>query len=297
MERFSAHPGSRPTHPRWRRHRAGVDALSVGRELGVRCLCWTATRQPKNCWTMLWPIPLTSRPRDDRHTQRDLALPSVSTPTSAATRACWARSSRSSPPPTHLGTSTAGARSERIDGNAHDAFPVSAVWTGAPEGTPWNVPTAAIENAAEQVRRLPPRRLPPPPRREPGSRSNPTTNLVTFNPDPSRRRRVQQLPDGRELSGGAHHGLDPGRRRSSWPSSSGTSSVRRDSPRSRFSGPLRPRPAEVTAGLKVASELDAEAVDHVVVGVRVGNGSSGPSHEHAGGHEPDATGLSSASTW
>ena len=27
-------------------------------------------------------------------------------------------------------------------------FPVSSVWTGAPQGTPWNIPTAAIQNAA-----------------------------------------------------------------------------------------------------------------------------------------------------
>jgi ABC-type phosphate transport system substrate-binding protein len=61
-----------------------------------------------------------------------------------------------------------------------DVFPVSAVWTGSPQGTPWNVPTAAIQNAqgsfvgateaaaaaAEQHVTL-----------------DPTTNLVTFNAD------------------------------------------------------------------------------------------------------------------
>jgi ABC-type phosphate transport system substrate-binding protein len=34
--------------------------------------------------------------------------------------------------------------------SAHDAFPVSAVWTGAPLGSPLNLPTADIENADTQ---------------------------------------------------------------------------------------------------------------------------------------------------
>ena len=29
-----------------------------------------------------------------------------------------------------------------------DAFPLPSVWIGAPQGTPWNIPTAAIQNAA-----------------------------------------------------------------------------------------------------------------------------------------------------
>jgi ABC-type phosphate transport system substrate-binding protein len=35
-----------------------------------------------------------------------------------------------------------------LSGGADDVFPVSSVWAGAPQGTPWNIPTAAIENAA-----------------------------------------------------------------------------------------------------------------------------------------------------
>ena len=30
---------------------------------------------------------------------------------------------------------------------ADDVFPLSSVWAGAPQGTPWNIPTAAIQNA------------------------------------------------------------------------------------------------------------------------------------------------------
>jgi ABC-type phosphate transport system substrate-binding protein len=31
---------------------------------------------------------------------------------------------------------------------AHDVFAVAGVWTGAPQGTPWNIPTAALQNAS-----------------------------------------------------------------------------------------------------------------------------------------------------
>jgi hypothetical protein len=31
---------------------------------------------------------------------------------------------------------------------ADDVFPLASVWAGAPQGTPWNIPTAAIENKA-----------------------------------------------------------------------------------------------------------------------------------------------------
>ena len=45
-------------------------------------------------------------------------------------------------------------------GSAHDVFPVSSVWTGAPLGTPWNIPTAAIKMPV--VRSWARRRLRPP---------------------------------------------------------------------------------------------------------------------------------------
>ncbi len=41
-----------------------------------------------------------------------------------------------------------GSPSEANSWNLGDVFPLPSVWAGAPEGTPWNIPTAAIENAA-----------------------------------------------------------------------------------------------------------------------------------------------------
>ncbi len=62
--------------------------------------------------------------------------------------------------------------------NLGDVFPLSSVWAGAPEGTAWNIPTGAIQNAAGKF-------VPP---SETAAASalgdatmDPTTNLVTFN--------------------------------------------------------------------------------------------------------------------
>jgi PBP superfamily domain len=59
-----------------------------------------------------------------------------------------------------------------------DIFPLSSVWAGAPEGTAWNIPTAAIENAAGKF-------VPPSAAAAASAESDatmdPTTNLVTFN--------------------------------------------------------------------------------------------------------------------
>ena len=58
-----------------------------------------------------------------------------------------------------------------------DVFPLSSVWTGAPQGTPWDIPTAAIQNAAGQF-------VPPSETAATASQADstmdPTTNLVTF---------------------------------------------------------------------------------------------------------------------
>ena len=60
----------------------------------------------------------------------------------------------------------------------HDAFPVSAVWTGAPLGTPWNIPTAAIQNAQGSF-------VAPTEKAAAASEADatldPASNLVTFN--------------------------------------------------------------------------------------------------------------------
>jgi len=58
-----------------------------------------------------------------------------------------------------------------------DVFPVSSVWTGAPQGTPWNIPTAAIQNAAGKF--VPPSEAAAA-ASEADATMDPTTNLVTF---------------------------------------------------------------------------------------------------------------------
>ena len=58
-----------------------------------------------------------------------------------------------------------------------DVFPVASVWTGAPLGTPWNIPTAAIENAAGKF--VPPSEAAAA-ASEADATMDPTTNLVTF---------------------------------------------------------------------------------------------------------------------
>jgi ABC-type phosphate transport system substrate-binding protein len=70
------------------------------------------------------------------------------------------------------------------DGGAHDAFAVSAVWTGAPEGTPWDVPTAALENADGKFV-APTETAAAAAETGAGLTFDPSTNLVTFNADPS----------------------------------------------------------------------------------------------------------------
>ena len=62
-------------------------------------------------------------------------------------------------------------------GGPDDVFPVSSVWTGAPQGTPWNVPTAAIQNEAGKF-------VPPSEAAAAASEADatidPMTHLVTF---------------------------------------------------------------------------------------------------------------------
>jgi ABC-type phosphate transport system substrate-binding protein len=73
------------------------------------------------------------------------------------------------------------------DWNLGATFPVSSVWTGSPLGTPWNLPTAAIENAAGDD--VPPSTGAAVAAEADASlatTSNPTTNnLVTFNANSS----------------------------------------------------------------------------------------------------------------
>jgi len=66
--------------------------------------------------------------------------------------------------------------------NIGDVFPLSSVWAGAPQGTPWNIPTAALQNAAQQF-------VVPSAAAAEASEADatfdPATNLVTFNANPN----------------------------------------------------------------------------------------------------------------
>jgi hypothetical protein len=67
-------------------------------------------------------------------------------------------------------------------GGPYDVFPLASVWSGSPEGTPWDVPTAALQNAqgafvapTESAASA----------AEADATLDPTTNLVTFNANPN----------------------------------------------------------------------------------------------------------------
>jgi hypothetical protein len=66
--------------------------------------------------------------------------------------------------------------------NLGDVFPLSSVWTGAPQGTPWNIPTAAIVNAAGKF--VSPSEAAAA-ASEADATMDPTTNLVTFTANPN----------------------------------------------------------------------------------------------------------------
>ena len=69
-----------------------------------------------------------------------------------------------------------------LSGGVDDVFPLSSVWAGAPQGTPWNIPTAALENAAGKF--VPPSEAAAA-ASEADATMDPTTNLVTFAPNAS----------------------------------------------------------------------------------------------------------------
>ena len=62
--------------------------------------------------------------------------------------------------------------------NLGDVFPLSSVWADAPEGTPWNIPSAALQNAAGKF--VPPSESAAA-AAEGDATMDPTTHLVTFN--------------------------------------------------------------------------------------------------------------------
>jgi len=75
-----------------------------------------------------------------------------------------------------------GSPSEANSWQLGNVFPLSSVWAAAPEGTPWNVPTAAIENAAGKF--VPPTEAAAA-SSEGDATMDPTTNLVTFAANPN----------------------------------------------------------------------------------------------------------------
>ena len=167
---------------------------------------------------------------------------------------------------------------------------MSAVWAGAPEGTPWNVPTAAIENADTTPTPTfvgPTEQAAAAAETGSGITLDPSTNLVTFNPQPTNAAAYNNylmvesylvVPTSGLASAQAiklaqfiRYVLGP----------TGQSDIA-------VLGAAPATPAEVTAGLKVASELDAEATSTASSGVRrvVGtvrghrrHGDDGPRHE------------------
>ena len=166
-------------------------------------------------------------------------------------------------------------------GGAHDTFPVSAVWTGSPLGTPWNVPTAAIVNA-QGAFVAPTVAAASAAETGAGVTLDPQTNLVTFHPDPSDAAAYNNYmmvesylvvptsslaPDKAiKLAQFIRFILGP----------SGQADIE-------VLGAAPATPAEVTAGLKVASELDAE-------------GSASPSTTTSTTTVPGSTSKTSTST-
>jgi len=141
--------------------------------------------------------------------------------------------------------------------NDRDAFPVSAVWTGSPEGTPWNVPTAAIQNAAGKFVG-PTEQAAAAAETGTGLTFDTSTNLVTFNADSTDAAAYNNylmaesylvVPTSGLVAAKAvklaqliRYALGP----------TGQTDIA-------VMGAAPDTPAEVTAGLKVAAELDAEA--------------------------------------
>ncbi len=144
------------------------------------------------------------------------------------------------------------------EGGTHDAFPLSGVWAGSPEGTPWNVPTAAIENA-DQKFVAPTEQAAAAAETGAGMTLDPTTNLVTFNPDSTDAAAYNNYLMVESYLVVPTTGLDPTKAVKLAQfiryvlGSTGQSEIA-------VLGAAPATPAEVTAGLKVASELDAEAL-------------------------------------
>jgi hypothetical protein len=137
-----------------------------------------------------------------------------------------------------------------------DVFPVSAVWTAAPEGTPWNVPTADIQNAqgafvgpTEAAAAA----------AETHTTVDPTTNLVTFNADATDAAAYNNYLMVESYLVVPTSGLPADKAEAMAQYIRFIVGPRAQSDEAVL-GSAPPTPAMISADLKVAADLDAEAV-------------------------------------
>ena len=157
--------------------------------------------------------------------------------------------------------------------NIGDVFPLSSVWAGAPQGTPWNIPMAALQNAALQF-------VAPSAAAAAASEADatfdPTTNLVTFNANPNDAAAYNNYMMEESYLVVPTSGLS-------------ASKASKLAQYIRFvTGPVAasdeetlgaapPTPAMVAADLKVATQLDAEAATSAALSSASGGSTSGSS--------------------
>src|SRR6202042_1624702 len=157
--------------------------------------------------------------------------------------------------------------------NLGDVFPLSSVWAGAPQGTPWNIPTAALQNAALQF-------VAPSSAAAQASEADATfdstTNLVTFNANPNDAAAYNNYMMEESYLVVPTSGLT-------------ASKASKLAQYIRFvTGPVAasdeetlgaapPTPAMVAADLKVATQLDSEAATSAALSSATSGSSSGSS--------------------
>jgi hypothetical protein len=157
--------------------------------------------------------------------------------------------------------------------NLGDVFPLSSVWAGAPQGTPWNIPTAALQNAALKF-------VPPSAAAAEASEADatfdPSTNLVTFNANPNDAAAYNNYMMEESYLVVPTSGLPAGKasklaqyiRFVTGPVAASDEETL---------GAAPPTPAMVAADLKVATELDTEAATSAALSSATTGSSSGSS--------------------
>jgi hypothetical protein len=147
------------------------------------------------------------------------------------------------------------------------------VWAGAPQGTPWNIPTAALQNAALKF-------VPPSAAAAEASEADatfdPSTNLVTFNANPNDAAAYNNYMMEESYLVVPTSGLPAGKasklaqyiRFVAGPVAASDEETL---------GAAPPTPAMVAADLKVATELDTEAATSAALSSATTGSSSGSS--------------------